>query len=183
MVQGKASPYYTNSLRFAMNNQVTYKLPYRNKLRKTYDERWYNNFIRFYRSPKSVFVANLYLFLVLLIVFSWFLMFNYCEYPTKLELILLIWVLSMFMDEIRQFYAAPVRKNLSIISKFVARFWSWWSVSVWNKVDVLYQVLFMVAFFVKNYNILTKDFYSAFMNQWNSNFSQGFRLFVQVQFY
>ena len=125
-------------------------------------------------------MTNLYLFVILLIVFSWFLMFNYCEYPTKLEIVLLIWVLSMFMDEIRQFYAAPVRKNLSIISKFVARFWSWWSVSVWNKIDVLYQVLFMIAFGVKNWNALREDFNGAFTNQWNSNFSQGFQLFVQV---
>ena len=153
----------------------TWKLWTKKELWKAYDQRWYNNFIRFYRSPKSVFVTNLYLFLVLLIAFSWFLMFNYCDYPTKLEIVLLVWVLSMFIDEIRQFYAAPVRKNLSIVSKFVARFWSWWSVSVWNKIDVLYQLLFMSAFVVKNCNILSENFYGAFLNQWNSNFSYGSR--------
>ena len=68
---------------------------------ENHDEKWYYNFVRFYRSPKSVFAMNLYFYVVLLLLFSWFLMFNYCDYPTKLEMFLLIWIISMFIDEIR----------------------------------------------------------------------------------
>ena len=134
---------------------------------RMYDEKWHYSFIRFYRSPKSVFVTNLYLYIVLLLIFSWFLMFNYCDYPTKLEVLLLIWVLSMFIDEIRQFYTAPVKRNLRFERQMVARFWSWWCLSVWNQIDVFYQLLFISAFFVKNWTtIVSIDGYDIAVDQW-----------------
>ena len=92
--------YYTGIIQIHHNHAFKTKAK-NEEFYENHDEKWYNSFIRFYRSPKSVFVTNLYFYVVMLLLVSWFLMFNYCDYPTKLEMFLLIWIISMFIDEIR----------------------------------------------------------------------------------
>ena len=55
------------------------------------------------------------------------------------------------------------------MKRTVARFWSWWCLSVWNKIDVFYQLLFFAAFAVKNKNLFGGPFWRTFLAELKTN--------------
>ena len=64
-----------------------------------------------------------------------------------------------------------MKQKLPFFKRTVARFWSWWCLSVWNKIDVFYQLLVFAAFVVKNKNLVGGSFWRTFLAELNTNFT------------
>ncbi|XP_072019820.1 transient receptor potential cation channel subfamily M member 5-like [Amphiura filiformis] len=93
----------------------------------------------YYNAPSTIFRHTVVSQVVFVILFSYNLLwgdFNLSPPRTSwLDTLLLVWVLSMLLEEVRQMIEWEA-------NTFVLRFRGWWSDN-WNKVDVLAQLLFV----------------------------------------
>ena len=95
--------------------------------------------------------STLYSFLIFLILFSTFILFNFCNRATFIEWSLLVWIMSLFLDEVRQIIEAPTRNGVNNLAwKGFCKIRSWWYNSGWNSLDISYITLFLLAFITKN---------------------------------
>jgi hypothetical protein len=92
---------------------------------------------------------------------AYYLMFNYCSYPTKLECFLLFWVVALLSDELRQIFQMPSREysihSNAFISSIGMVFLStkeklqiYFHGEIWDTMDFGYQIFFVIGFLIKN---------------------------------
>ena len=138
---------------------------------KKYDSSYVKRILRMWHAPRSIFFTYAVAFVLLVGNYAYFLMYDYCDgTPSRLEMFLLVWVLTLFVDEIRQVYETPTKELGSSIWSTAAeikeKFKNYYkgknqpinqqklnnliSGEVWDLFDMGYLLLFIIAFLVKN---------------------------------
>ncbi|XP_061181480.1 transient receptor potential cation channel subfamily M member 2-like [Saccostrea echinata] len=103
-----------------------------------------------YTAPVMIFAHSVATYIVFLAIFSYMLLVEFDEDMGKYELIIFIWVITLMIEEMRQFCSTSQTKQneeftrVALWQKFLKKKKEYWSDS-WNKVDVLTIVLFMLA--------------------------------------
>ncbi|RDD38223.1 Transient receptor potential cation channel trpm [Trichoplax sp. H2] len=91
----------------------------------------------FYYAPRPIYILNLFFYVIFLVTYAGFIITRFRPYVRPTEIILIIWVSSLMLEEIRQIICSP---KLGYKNKFE----DWWG-DHWNKTDALGIILFYTA--------------------------------------
>jgi len=115
---------------------------------KTFPLKWWEKFLGFYRAPITKFWGNVLSYLVFLVLFTYVLMGKFQTTPSAQEIIVIIFVISLTTEEIRQI----LKSDSGSFRKKVYE----WSRSKWNLCDGLAIILFYIGLILRlNQSTLT----------------------------
>ena len=101
-------------------------------------------------------------FFVLIGIFASYLMYEYCPYTIRhREILILIWIVSMTLNEFRQIYhmhrdtvTISIKKQASTLAskleKLVTVIKMYFTGGIWDWLDVGFQLAFIIGFVLKN---------------------------------
>ena len=96
----------------------------------------YEKIATFYQAPVVTFYLNAMTMLVLLVLYAYFLMMDFCYVPVLAEYLVLVWMISTFSDEFRQFYRAGPTYHSRYINYFN---------DSWNYLDMVIITFYVFA--------------------------------------
>ena len=77
--------------------------------------RWYKKFLWLYQAPVSVFWWNMSFYILYLALFGYVLTANFCLRPSIAEYVIIAWVFTFVLEEVRQILHEPggIREKFS----------------------------------------------------------------------
>ena len=84
--------------------------------------RWYKKFLWLYQAPVSVFYWNMTFYLLYLALFAYVLTANFCLRPSIAEYVIISWVFTFVLEEVRQILHEPggVREKFATWISYLA---------------------------------------------------------------
>jgi len=84
--------------------------------------RWYKKFLWLYQAPVSVFWWNMTFYLLYLALFGYVLTANFCLRPSIAEYVIIAWVFTFVLEEVRQILHEPggVREKFTTWISYLA---------------------------------------------------------------
>ncbi|RDD38233.1 Transient receptor potential cation channel subfamily M member 5 [Trichoplax sp. H2] len=95
----------------------------------------------FYFAPRPIFILNLFCYLVFLVTYAAFIMTQFRLYIQPIEVVLIIWVSSLLLEEIKQIMCSPK-------SSYTSKLAFWWE-DYWNRTDALAIITFYTALILR----------------------------------
>ena len=134
------------------NDSITQKISHileRTSFTKTVEKLNYlDKFKIFYGAPCVKFVFNAMAMLLLIFVYAYFLILEFCYIPNSLEIIVMVWMSTIFIDEIRQF-----RRSGTTFSTRVHYYFS----DKWNLFDVFVFIIYLVGIIMRTIAVFADD--------------------------
>lgn len=117
------------------------------KKEKSHNMNTVNNGLRkikiFYSAPVTKFSANLVSFTLFLVLYAYMLLFDFREKISTTEWVMLAWMLTMLVEELREMFFASSADTVQEKLK------EWWQFSIFNRIDMMIFILGFIGFVLR----------------------------------